>query len=78
MSLPELERLIADVRTDAALNERILAIGGDPVRVTELARQSGYQVDADEVAKRLVLQDGELGDAQLDAIAGAMPQRAFS
>ena len=65
MSLEDAKRLIERMNTDEAFRERILAAPETAARL-RIAAAEGYDVTEEEVAGA----SAELGDAELDAVAG--------
>ena len=65
MSLEEAKRLIERMNTDEAFREKVLE-APDVAERLRLAAAEGYSVTEEEVASA----SAELGDAELDAVAG--------
>ncbi len=70
MSKPELERLIADVKADKDLQDKIKSIHPSNERVVEWANAHGYDITLDEFDAHIRKQKGELTHEELNRVVG--------
>ena len=67
----ELLRFGQDIASNEALRNQFTALGADIDAVVTLARSKGYTFSTQDV-RGFASQQGELSDAQLNAVAGGM------
>ncbi len=70
MSMPEVERLIADVKADKDLQDKVRAVHPSNERVVEWANAHGYDITLDELDAYIREQKGELTDEELNRVVG--------
>lgn len=69
--MSEIARLVADLRVDSELRNRILQDGADVGAIVQAANDNGYAVTRAEADAWIAAQEsGELDDAALNAVAG--------
>jgi predicted ribosomally synthesized peptide with nif11-like leader len=71
MSQSEVERFVADLKSDASLREDLQGSAAGVASVVEFAQSRGYDIGVDEARQYIQAQTGsELSDAELDHVAG--------
>ena len=71
MSQSEVERFVADLKSDASLREDLQGSAAGVASVVEFAQSRGYSIGADEARQYIQAQtSSELSDAELDHVAG--------
>ena len=75
MSKAEIERFVADMKTNPDLLAEVRQSGGGLQSVVDLAKSNGYDVSLDEAKAYVQGEAGKtLSDDQLDAVAGGKGQ----
>lgn len=71
MSQAEVERFVADLKSNPALLEQVRSNAAGVDSVVGLAKEHGYDITVDEAKSYIQQQTSQdLSDAQLDAVAG--------
>ena len=71
MSSAEVERFVADLKTNEGLRSELSGHASGVGSVVSFAKDKGYDIDTDEAATYIHGEAGrELNDAELDAVAG--------
>ena len=71
MSQSEVERFVADLKSDAVLREDLKGSAAGVASVVAFAQSRGYDIGADEARQYIQAQtSSELSDSQLDHVAG--------
>ena len=71
MSSAEVERFVADLKTNEGLRSELSGHASGLGSVVSFAKDKGYDIDTDEAATYIHGEAGrELNDAELDAVAG--------
>ena len=71
MSSAEVERFVADLKTNEGLRSELSGHASGVGSVVSFAKDKGYDIDVDEAAAYIHGEAGrELNDAELDAVAG--------
>ena len=71
MSSAEVERFVADLKTNEGLRSELSGHASGVGSVVSFAKDKGYDIDVDEAAAYIHGESGrELNDAELDAVAG--------
>ena len=71
MSQSEVERFVADLKSDASLREDLQGSAAGVATVVTFAQSRGYDIGADEARQYIQAQtSSELSDAELDHVAG--------
>lgn len=79
MSEAEIQRFIADIKSDEALRTELSTQASGVGSVVEFAKAHGYDVTAEDVSAHMRAQlGGELSDEDLDAVAGGASTTASS
>ncbi len=80
--MENVKRFLEKVQTDAALQEKLKAMQGKPqveviTAIMALAKENGFEITKEDLqkyveaaAKASAAQNGELNEAELDAVAG--------
>ena len=66
----EVERLLGDLQENHALLEEFQGLGGDVNAWVSWANGKGYRFTADEAQQLAVSYDGEIGEDDLEKVAG--------
>jgi predicted ribosomally synthesized peptide with nif11-like leader len=75
MSQSEVERFVADLKSDASLREDLQGSAAGVASVVEFAQSRGYDIGADEAKQYIQAQtSSELSDSELDHVAGGKAQ----
>lgn len=71
MSMAEVERFLADVKTDPKLQEAVRGKAADAAGLVAIVSANGYDVTVDDVQAHIRAQRRELSDEEIDAVVGA-------
>jgi predicted ribosomally synthesized peptide with nif11-like leader len=79
MSQSEVERFVADLKSDAALREDLKGSAAGVASVVEFAQARGYDIGVDEARQYIQAQtSNDLSDAELDHVAGGKGHHSTS
>jgi predicted ribosomally synthesized peptide with nif11-like leader len=79
MSQSEVERFVADLKSDASLREALKGSAAGVASVVAFAQARGYDIGADEARQYIQAQSSnDLTDAELDHVAGGKGHHSTS